>query len=1094
MILNGSKLEIINKSLSTPKGKITRKQAESIHKDLPEGGMWRTIMGHHVYILNHKVIAGSIPGMRTLAKKATKKHLDMYQAHIDKENGKGAKKNGSTKKPAKATTGAGRGSKTKSSPDKPASTSKTKPSKKQSGTKSDKSSSKTKQVSPPTTPMYLGNAKQVPKPKAPKEAPKKTGSLKQALKNTPKKKAPAKTPSKSKDIRTDVQKNRDIAYDAGEKIGGARKDTFIKSFRQDPNQQNLQKLIEVSPESAIKLVNKKNVMKPVDHGQDYKNGVDIKTSVLKALIYGRVAPKPKSESKEDLVGYLKGITDLQRHLEGVKDFDQMVNAIRELRNLAHTGKRGREAEESIAKYKDSPSRYSYFNDELHNRQAEEGKKARAMMDLSPLGENLENFFTSYKSFDSTMTTLRKKKLSWDTFFDKDEAKTGEKKKPESQKKKWERRAVSEHERKGGRATKVSKPEDMLKDFGIKGVEFGHWVDDSAGKYHLKRSAEAFQDLADTLDINDKDISLNGRLSIAFGARGSGGALAHYEPDRKAINMTKFGGAGSLAHEWGHAMDNILYQYSHGGKPSIMFASGGMMGHEDPVLHSMYSDLMKSIMSPPKGEKGGVRKITLDSSANSPSKYYPEMRRDVNEGMSPEDVYKKWAEKLTGRIDREMDAVRSNPMRSQESKNKELKKLESNKKRTLNAIPAYLAYELKLKQNNGSYSGPDYKGDLEIPTGTSEYYQRMKEMDGGSSKPYWSASEEMFARVFESYVEDKMNKNKRMNNYLVWDTKTKRGTDAPFPVGKERDEMTKKMDDLVKYVSKYKVLKKALRMIDGPKLTIDLRKSHIDLRKSHIDYEDRLRKLKERRTEKAPGSTHLSNAEELRSYALNKARNAYNVPNPEAVIYIPINRLKTPYQTEEATNWDKVSENVTKMEWGQHLEPLVIGYDYDIHDGHHRYEASKMMDYTHVPCVVGGSNELDKQRAEESYREIWKSIVPDYANNSAFPDADELVFRGIGQKELDFIKRTGFIQSKSKGNDDDVTGKTCFSSLYQQALGYARTNYSEYNEPQAYVIAVPHYWYIMEDEKGEMVSDRPVPADNMMVEPIPREDYEKQDFR
>ena len=55
----------------------------------------------------------------------------------------------------------------------------------------------------------------------------------------------------------------------------------------------------------------------------------------------------------------------------------------------------------------------------------------------------------------------------------------------------------------------------------------------------------------------KDISLGGGLAIAFGARGRGNAMAHYELDKNVINMTKKRGAGSLAHEWGHAMDAYI---------------------------------------------------------------------------------------------------------------------------------------------------------------------------------------------------------------------------------------------------------------------------------------------------------------------------------------------------------------------------------------------------------------------------------------------------------------------------------------------------------------------------------------------------------
>lgn len=69
--------------------------------------------------------------------------------------------------------------------------------------------------------------------------------------------------------------------------------------------------------------------------------------------------------------------------------------------------------------------------------------------------------------------------------------------------------------------------------------------------------DAFEDLYKAIGISVKDISLGGELAIAFGARGRGSAMAHYEPVKNVINMTKRRGAGSLAHEWGHAMDAYL---------------------------------------------------------------------------------------------------------------------------------------------------------------------------------------------------------------------------------------------------------------------------------------------------------------------------------------------------------------------------------------------------------------------------------------------------------------------------------------------------------------------------------------------------------
>jgi hypothetical protein len=68
------------------------------------------------------------------------------------------------------------------------------------------------------------------------------------------------------------------------------------------------------------------------------------------------------------------------------------------------------------------------------------------------------------------------------------------------------------------------------------------------------------DLAGVLGVPPRALSLNGALGLAFGARGRGGKQApkaHFEPDRVVINLTKREGAGSLAHEWWHSVDNYF---------------------------------------------------------------------------------------------------------------------------------------------------------------------------------------------------------------------------------------------------------------------------------------------------------------------------------------------------------------------------------------------------------------------------------------------------------------------------------------------------------------------------------------------------------
>ena len=105
--------------------------------------------------------------------------------------------------------------------------------------------------------------------------------------------------------------------------------------------------------------------------------------------------------------------------------------------------------------------------------------------------------------------------------------------------------------------------DLVETFGFRGVEYGDWVTGAERQRLTNYAYDAFQDLAHRLGINPKDISLGGTLGFAFGSRGRGRHSAHYEPDTQVIALTKTRGDGSIAHEWGHALDYHLQHNMHG---------------------------------------------------------------------------------------------------------------------------------------------------------------------------------------------------------------------------------------------------------------------------------------------------------------------------------------------------------------------------------------------------------------------------------------------------------------------------------------------------------------------------------------------------
>ncbi|HEV8034398.1 LPD5 domain-containing protein, partial [Yoonia sp.] len=101
---------------------------------------------------------------------------------------------------------------------------------------------------------------------------------------------------------------------------------------------------------------------------------------------------------------------------------------------------------------------------------------------------------------------------------------------------------------------------FLEAFGFRGGQFGNSVTLKERTSFLNATYDSLMDLAAILGVSPKSLSLNGELAIAFGARGKGGkgaAAAHYEPGQVVINLTRVNGAGSLAHEWFHALDHYL---------------------------------------------------------------------------------------------------------------------------------------------------------------------------------------------------------------------------------------------------------------------------------------------------------------------------------------------------------------------------------------------------------------------------------------------------------------------------------------------------------------------------------------------------------
>jgi hypothetical protein len=153
---------------------------------------------------------------------------------------------------------------------------------------------------------------------------------------------------------------------------------------------------------------------------------------------------------------------------------------------------------------------------------------------------------------------------------------------------------------------------LTRDFGLRAGEFGRSVSDDIGDTHVQKSYEALSDLAEILGLERKQLSHGGQLAVAFGARGRGGARAHYESEKKVINITK-NAAGSLAHEWGHFLDHIASREElvgdGGSKLRTTFSSHGEHAGKLPdQVRSAFTDVMAAIKH--GGDSAGAERIRI----------------------------------------------------------------------------------------------------------------------------------------------------------------------------------------------------------------------------------------------------------------------------------------------------------------------------------------------------------------------------------------------------------------------------------------------------------------------------------------------------
>ena len=277
-------------------------------------------------------------------------------------------------------------------------------------------------------------------------------------------------------------------------------------------------------------------------------------------------------------------------------------------------------------------------------------------------------------------------------------------------------------------------QDYLDAFAFRGGEFGNWMTQNDRRASLNMGFDALKDLAAVLQISEKDISYQGTLSIAFGARGSGNAAAHYEPLRKVINLTKMHGAGSLAHEWWHGLDDYL---------GVKMGAKGFLS-EHSHLYEPFKKLIETMKYKPETPEQAAARTEaqvertrknaaswLDSAVLAP------LKRVANDEMHME-AYAVLREEFLLGVPGSVEQLN-----------------DFKKSVTGRVIPKSERDRLEIFER--MLSGMQTQEPPQIGRVETDFYKNSIRMgkecekDGG----YWESNTEMTARAFACYIKDKL---------------------------------------------------------------------------------------------------------------------------------------------------------------------------------------------------------------------------------------------------------------------------------------------------------------------------------------------------
>lgn len=350
-------------------------------------------------------------------------------------------------------------------------------------------------------------------------------------------------------------------------------------------------------------------------------------------------------------------------------------------------------------------------------------------------------------------------------------------------------------------------EDMRKTFNFKGGEFGNWLNENDRQQSLNYGYDALLDLSKALSISPTDISLGGRLSIAFGSRGSGDALAHYEPNREVINLTKMKGAGSLAHEWGHALDDIIgKKLGYTGFLTQKFRySDDASNTIKEIIDAMQHKTVCNEETMKKQEEEYLKRI--NRMTNLVNSFFPAEHLNENQKELKDNLIQNLIHNAGRSSNNFIEYI------TKGTGNKDIDDLSNLRKETVGRVISKDDRKQIAQLQNYVFAGKQQIGkEQKVETDFYKNSLKFDEIYAKSGHDYWAETLEMFARSFACYVSDKLNYksdylcghcNSAIGSYTNEKGETK--IIKAFPEGEERKVINEKIDNFIQFLKEKSIL-------------------------------------------------------------------------------------------------------------------------------------------------------------------------------------------------------------------------------------------------------------------------------------------------